>query len=73
MTGKDQGNRNAGRSPAEGSPMARGRLGTGMMSDDAQKGMDIMNSPSAADEGAEAGSDMATELDKTGAADRAKR
>jgi hypothetical protein len=68
MADKKQGGRHETRSPTE-----RGGLGTGMMSDDAQKGMDIMNSPSAADQGAEAGSDLATELDKTGAADRVKR
>jgi hypothetical protein len=42
----------------------RGALGTGMMSDVNEKGMDITQSPSAAEQGAEAGADLKSELEK---------
>jgi hypothetical protein len=67
MAGGRQGKRTRDINPIE-----RGRLGSGMMSDDARKTMDITKSKPAADQGAEAGSDLEAELEKTdtGAAKR---
>jgi|SwirhisoilCB2_FD_contig_51_14310875_length_429_multi_3_in_0_out_0_1 hypothetical protein len=57
------GGRQGSRTRAPGT-VERGALGGGMMSDVDEKGMDITKSPSAAEQGAEAGSDLREELEK---------
>jgi hypothetical protein len=58
------GGRQARRDPADRDAIDRGQLGTGMMSDDTGDTMDITKTPSAAEQGAETGSDLKTELEK---------